>query len=121
MLFKNNKPYLIYGTMGGEGQPQTQAAIATRIVDFDFPVQNAIGAPRWLYGRTWGASSNDLKVEGRIEPSVVQGLIQRGHPVKIVEDYTDIMGHAGAILIDPENNVKHGASDPRGDGAALGY
>jgi len=121
MLMKNNKPYLVYGTMGGEGQPQTQAAIVSRIIDFGFNVQDAIEAPRWLHGRTWGASSNDLKMEGRIPQQVLDELIKRGHPVKVVEDYTDVMGHAGAILINPDSNIKYGGADPRGDGAAVGY
>lgn len=121
MLFKAGKPYLVYGTMGGEGQPQTQAALVTRIVDFGFSVQDAIEAPRWLNGRTWGAASNDLKIEGRVPKSVTEELIKRGHPVKVVDDYTDTMGHAGAILITPVTNVKFGGADPRGDGAAVGY
>jgi gamma-glutamyltranspeptidase/glutathione hydrolase len=121
MLLKDNKPYLVYGTMGGEGQPQTQAALVTRIVDFGFNVQAAIDAPRWLYGRSWGAVSNDLKIEGRVPSAVVEQLANLGHPVKTVDDFTDIMGHAGAILIDPANNIKHGGADPRGDGAAIGY
>ena len=121
MLFKNDKPYLVYGTMGGEGQPQTQAALVTRIVDFGFSVQDALEAPRWLQGRTWGAASNDLKIEGRVPPSVIAELRKRGQPVKVVADYTDTMGHAGAILIDPVTNVKFGGADPRGDGAAVGY
>lgn len=121
MLFKNNVPYLVYGTMGGEGQPQTQAAIVTRIVDFDMTPQDAINAPRWLHGRTWGASSNDLKVEGRVSQDIIKALIALGHPVKVVDDYTDTMGHAGAILIDSPRNVLFGATDPRGDGLAAGY
>ncbi|TWH47909.1 gamma-glutamyltransferase [Sporomusa sp. KB1] len=121
MLMKDNKPYLVYGTMGGEGQPQTQAAIVTRIVDFEFNVQDAIEAPRWLHGRTWGASSNDLKIEGRVPQQVIEELVRRGHPVKVIEGYTDVMGHAGAILINHDNNIKYGGADPRGDGAALGY
>ena len=48
MLFKEGKPYLVYGTMGGEGQPQTQAALVTRLIDYDYSVQAAIEAPRWL-------------------------------------------------------------------------
>jgi len=121
MLFKNNHPYLVYGTMGGEGQPQTQAAIVTRIVDFNFSIQKAVEAPRWLYGRTWGAYSNDLKIEGRVPQNVIDELLKRGHPVTVLADYTDTMGHAGAILINPDNNVKYGGADPRGDGAAVGY
>jgi len=49
MLFKRGKLYLVYGTMGGEGQPQTQAAIVTRIVDYRLSPQDAIDAPRLLY------------------------------------------------------------------------
>lgn len=121
MLMKNGKPYLVYGTMGGEGQPQTQAAIVTRIVDYGFSVQDAIEAPRWLHGRTWGAVSNDMKIEGRVPAEVTKELIKRGHPVNVFPDYSDTMGHAGAILIDPVTNVKYGGADPRGDGAAVGY
>lgn len=121
MMLKNGKPYLVYGTMGGEGQPQTQAAIATRVVDFGMTPQEAINAPRWLYGRTWGKASNDLKMEGRIPEKVTDELQKRGHPVKRVDDYTDTMGHAGAILVDQETGVLQGGTDPRGDGLAAGY
>jgi len=121
MMLENGKPYLVYGTMGGEGQPQTQAAIATRVVDFGMTPQEAIDAPRWLYGRTWGKASNDLKMEGRIPEDVLKELEKRGHPVKKVEDYTDTMGHAGAILINQSTHVYQGGTDPRGDGLAAGY
>lgn len=121
MMLKNGKPYLVYGTMGGEGQPQTQAAIATRVVDFGMTPQQAINAPRWLYGRTWGKASNDLKMEGRIPEDVLKELAKRGHPVKAVDDFTDTMGHAGAILVDQESGVLEGGTDPRGDGLAAGY
>lgn len=121
MLMKDGKPYLVYGAMGGEGQPQTQAAVVTRIVDFGMTPQDAVNAPRWLFGRTWGATSNDLKLEGRIPASVSEALRKRGHPVKITDAYTDVMGHAGAILIDPDTGVRQGAADPRGDGLAAAY
>ena len=129
LLTKNDKLYLVYGTMGGEGQPQTQAAIVTRVVDFGMTPQDAINAPRWLYGRTWGTASNDLKLEGRIPDAVIEELAKRGHPVKKVTNYTDIMGHAGAILVHQAPggtpaalpNVLQGATDPRGDGLAAAY
>ena len=57
MLLRDGRPELVYGTMGGEGQPQTQAALVTRMIDFGMTPQEAIDAPRWLYGRTWGADS----------------------------------------------------------------
>ncbi|WP_050184214.1 gamma-glutamyltransferase [Domibacillus robiginosus] len=121
MLLKDDDPYLVYGTMGGEGQPQTQAALVTRIIDYGYRVQAAIEAPRWLYGRTWGADSNSLKMEARIPEAVLQELKQKGHSIKFEEGFSDTMGHAGAILINPETGVKHGGADPRGDGAALGF
>ena len=121
MIFHEDSPFLVYGTMGGEGQPQTQAALVTRILDYDFDVQAAIEAPRWLYGRTWGAESNSLKMEGRIEQSTLDELQERGHQMEILEEFTDVMGHAGIIKIDQKTNVKYGGADPRGDGAAIGY
>ena len=83
--------------------------------------QMAINSPRWLYGRTWGKASNDLKMEGRIPDEVLKDLEKRGHPVKKVEDFTDTMGHAGAILINQNSGVMQGGTDPRGDGLAAGF
>lgn len=121
MIFHQDSPYLVYGTMGGEGQPQTQAALVTRILDYGFDVQAAIEAPRWLYGRTWGAESNSLKMEGRIAKGIIDDLMKRGHQIERLEEFTDVMGHAGVIKIDPSTNVKYGGADPRGDGVAIGY
>lgn len=121
MLFKHGKPYLVYGTMGGEGQPQTQAAIVTRVVDYQMSPAEAIEAPRWLHGRTWGAESNSTRFESRISQAVTDEMARRGHPVQRVDAYTDAMGHAGAILIDPDSKVRFGASDPRSDGLAAGF
>ncbi|NLY78875.1 MAG: gamma-glutamyltransferase, partial [Lysinibacillus sp.] len=120
MLVKDGRPALVYGTMGGEGQPQTLSLLATRIVDYGMNVQEAIEAPRFLYGRTWGATSNTLKVESRVPEEVVSKLESFGHTVEVLDEFTDLMGHAGAIWID-EKGVKYGGADPRGDGVALGY
>jgi gamma-glutamyltranspeptidase len=121
MLFKDGKPYLIYGTQGGEGQPQTQAAVVTRIVDHGLPIQTAIEAPRWLQGRAWGSAGNGLMLEGRWPAAVASSLAESGHPVSMTDDYTDIVGTAGAILVDPATKMKFGGADPRGDGAAIGF
>lgn len=121
MLLKDGQPCLVYGTMGGEGQPQTQAALVTRIIDYGMNVQEAIEAPRWLYGRTWGADSNTVKLESRIAQSVCEKLQQFGHDIEMMPPLTDVMGHAGAIWIDQQTAVKYGGTDPRSDGAAVGY
>ncbi|MDG5821813.1 gamma-glutamyltransferase [Natronococcus sp. A-GB7] len=121
MLTQDDEPYLLYGTMGGEGQPQTHAAMVTRLVDFGYDVQQTIEAPRWLMGRTWGTESRDLSLEGRISDEVVRGLRLRGQPTRVLTDWNDNMGHAQAIRIDRERGWLEGGADPRGDGAALGY
>lgn len=120
ILAKDGDPCLVYGTMGGEGQPQTQAAVVSRIIDFDYDVQRAIEAPRWLFGRTWGAESRSLSVEGRIPDSVIDELQSRGQTVSIAQNYDDTMGHAQAIRICGDGTLEGGA-DPRGDGSAIGY
>ncbi len=121
MLMHQGRPYLAYGSMGGEGQPQTQAALATRLIDFGYDVQQAIEAPRWLMGRTWGIRSRNMSLEGRISDEVARELKRRGQPVQMLTDWNDNMGHAHAIRVDAEQGFFEGGADPRGDGAALGY
>jgi gamma-glutamyltranspeptidase/glutathione hydrolase len=109
-----------FGTMGGEGQPQTQAAVFTRYARFGQTLQQAVSAPRWLLGRTWGDESTSLKLESRIAPDVVQALRDAGHEVDLLpEAYSDTMGHAGALVRHPGGLIE-GAADPRSDGAAAG-
>ena len=120
MLRKDGKPWLVYGTMGGEGQPQTQAAIVTRMVDFGLSPHDAVAAPRWLYGRSWGLPVNNLRLEGRFSPQLAEALAQRGHSVERIADFSDLMGHAGAILCQQDTGVLFGATDPRSDGLAAG-
>jgi len=119
MYLLDGRPRLVYGTMGGEGQPQTQAALVTRLVDRGLDPQAAVEAPRWLWGRTWGEPSRALRLEGRFEAATIQALRRRGHDVRMVEDWSDLMGHAQVIRVDPEGFS--GGSDPRADGAALGW
>ena len=109
-----------YGTMGGEGQPQTQAMIFSRHVLHGQGLQESLTAPRWLLGRTWGAETSNLRIENRFDPSLVSGLRALGHDVEEINAYNEIMGHAGALVYHP-NGLIEGASDPRGDGTAAGF
>jgi gamma-glutamyltranspeptidase/glutathione hydrolase len=119
VLNEDGFPYLVFGTMGGEGQPQTQMAMLTRVLDFGFDPQTAIDLPRWLWGRTWGEDTTGLTLEGRISESVRAELKERGHEVKRAPNWTEKMGHAHMIQIN-EAGALRGGSDPRSDGAALG-
>ena len=109
-----------YGTMGGEGQPQSQAAVLTRYAYFGQSLQEAISAPRWLLGRTWGEESTTLKLESRIDSSVVDALREAGHEVEVAGRFDEIMGHAGALVHHP-NGVIEGAADPRSNGGVAGF
>ncbi len=110
---------LAYGTMGGEGQPQTQAAVFTRHVLFGQNLQAAVTAPRWLLGRTWGEDSTNLKIESRFDPALVEALVAAGHDVEVLGDFEDTMGHAGAVCVHADGLIE-GACDPRADGACAG-
>ncbi|MFE7673990.1 gamma-glutamyltransferase [Streptomyces albidoflavus] len=118
---RDGEPWLAFGSMGGEGQPQSHVALLTRLIDFGYDVQQAIEAPRWLMGRTWGIVERDLSLEGRIPDEVIRELIRRGQPVKMLPDWDDNMGHAQVIRIDRRRGLLEGGADPRGDGAALGW
>jgi gamma-glutamyltranspeptidase len=119
MFLRDGRPRLVYGTMGGDGQPQTQAALVTRVLDRGFEPQAAVEAPRWLFGRTWGDVSRALRIEARFGPDIAEALRRRGHDVQVVEEWSDLMGHAQLIRLDDDELV--GGSDPRADGAALGW
>ncbi|MGI9425923.1 MAG: gamma-glutamyltransferase family protein, partial [Hyphomicrobiaceae bacterium] len=109
-----------YGTMGGEGQPQTQAMIFTRHVLHGQDLQSAITAPRWLLGRTWGAETTNLRIENRFTPDVIATLRAAGHDLEEIGPFDDVMGHAGALVHHPDGLIE-GAADPRGDGQAAGF
>lgn len=111
---------MVYGTMGGEGQPQTQSALFSRYATYGQDLQAAVTAPRWLLGKTWGENSVTLKLENRFDPALVAALKSAGHDVEMLGAYTGTMGHAGAIVRHADG-VLEGATDPRSDGAVAGF
>jgi gamma-glutamyltranspeptidase/glutathione hydrolase len=111
---------MAYGTMGGEGQPQTQAALFSRYARFGVGLQEAITRPRWLLGKTWGEDSVTLKLEDRFAPELVAKLRAAGHDVEILPAFSAVMGHAGAIVRHP-NGMVEGATDPRSDGQVAAW
>jgi len=111
---------MAYGAMGGDGQPQTQAALFTRHVLYRQPLEEALDRPRWLLGRTWGSPHTNLRLEQRFDDGLIDRLLTAGHDVEVLADgYSDIMGHAGAVVLHP-NGTLEGAHDPRADGGAAG-
>ena len=111
---------MVWGNMGGDGQPQSQAAVFSRYAMFGLPLQEAVSAPRWLLGKTWGQDTTTLKFESRFDAATLQALAAAGHDVEVLGDYSDTMGHAGAIVRQPDG-LYLGAADPRSDGVVAAY
>ena len=111
---------MVYGTMGGDGQPQTQSAVFSRYAIFGQPLQQAVTAPRWLLGKTWGQESVTLKLESRFDAGLIERMKSAGHNVEVLDAFSDTMGHAGAVVVHP-NRLIAGAADPRSDGIVAGF
>ncbi|HZO44600.1 MAG TPA: gamma-glutamyltransferase family protein [Xanthobacteraceae bacterium] len=111
---------MAYGTMGGDAQPQIQAALFTRHVLYRQPLDQALDRPRWFIGRTWGSAHGSVVLEGRFDGNLIDQLISAGHEVDVMAaPYAGSMGHAGAVILHP-NGTLEGAHDPRADGGATG-
>ena len=111
-LKKNGRVTMPFGVMGGAYQPCGHVRFLSNMVDFGLDAQSAIDAPRCF------AYRGDMKVERGYSDKVRQELAEMGHNVWVPDEP---LGGAQAILIDHEAGTLHGASDPRKDGAAIGY
>ncbi len=126
MFLRNGKPELVFGTMGGDGQPQIAVQLLHHIAERELDVQQALDMPRWVYGRPSIAgrpeiaSADTVVVESRMDEAIVRGLERRGHRVATIGPYENAMGHAHAIAIDHERGTLAGGADPRADSLALG-
>jgi gamma-glutamyltranspeptidase/glutathione hydrolase len=115
LSFRDGEPWLVFGSMGGQGQIQTHVQVLTRIVvDGDDP-QQAISAPRWHVD----PDSWNVAIEPRFPSDWLDELRGRGHDIRPVREYDDAMGHAHAIQLEPSGYL--GATDPRAEGAVLGF
>ena len=121
MLLRDGRPEFVYGTMGGDGQPQTHVQLIHDLYERGYDVQQAIDAPRFVYGRdSEAAFADSVRVEGRMAPQLVARLRARGHVVDVLGDYDGALGHAHGIVVDAARGTLAGGADPRADSLALG-
>jgi gamma-glutamyltranspeptidase/glutathione hydrolase len=125
LVTKAGRPWLVFGVMGGDMQPQGQVQVLCNLIDFGMNVQEAGEAPRIEHlgsatptGKPAEDHGGTVAAERGLPKAVVRDLLQRGHHVERVQ--TNTGGYQG-ILIDPKTNVLHGGSEPRKDGSAVGY
>ena len=125
-VMKDDKPFMGFGVMGGDMQPQGHVQVLTNIIDFGMDVQLAGDAPRWRHNGSTEptADMDDYLTDGGVvllergfPDQVVKDLAKRGHHVQRAVD-----GFGGyQAIMRTDNGVYHGASEPRKDGQAAGY
>jgi gamma-glutamyltranspeptidase / glutathione hydrolase len=123
-ITKNGKPWVSFGVMGGDMQPQGHVQIVVNLVDFKMNLQEAGDAPRVHHigsSEPTGQQMTDggtLLLENGFRWEVIQKLLNMGHKVQ-----WDLGGYGGyqAIMWDAKNKVWFGASESRKDGQAAGY
>jgi gamma-glutamyltranspeptidase/glutathione hydrolase len=121
---KNGQPWLSFGLMGGDMQPQGHVQVICNMIDFGMDVQEAGDAPRFRHfgsSEPTGQPAKDgqsVALESRITADVRRRLKAKGHRL---DDSPGGFGGYQAIRIDLEHGVLIGGSDPRKDGCAMGY
>jgi len=123
-ITKNGKPWISFGVMGGDMQPQGHAQIVINLIDFKMNLQEAGDAPRIYHtgsSEPTGEQMTDggiLYLESGFRWEVIQKLLSMGHRVQ-----WNLGGYGGyqAIMWDDKNKVWYGASESRKDGQAAGY
>ena len=122
MGFRNGRLWSVVGCMGADGQPQIHLQTYVNLIDFGQDMQQALESPRWLSGRFGlGEPRDTLHIEARFPTATIQELGRRGHILDRWSDWEELAGHAHGIVIDPLSHMRYGGSDPRSDGAAIGY
>jgi gamma-glutamyltranspeptidase/glutathione hydrolase len=121
---RDGKPWLAFGVMGGDMQPQGHVQVLVNLIDFGMNLQEAGDAPRYYHGGSSEPTGTVMTTGGRvaleegIPAEVRRGLAHRGHVL------THIVGRHGgyqAVAIDPVTGVRSGATESRKDGQASGY
>jgi gamma-glutamyltranspeptidase/glutathione hydrolase len=112
---RDGRPWLVFGTMGADGQLQTQVQLLAHLVDDGADPAAALAAPRWVVD----PGDFSVRIEDRFPAPVVDGLRRYGHRLETTGPYEDTMGHAQLIRLD--GNGLAAASDPRCEGLAAGF
>jgi gamma-glutamyltranspeptidase/glutathione hydrolase len=121
ILFRDGRPWIVTGSMGGDAQPQIHAQVVSALVDGGVDIATAVGAPRWFVEPPEHfAPPVEVRAEPRFVPGVLAALRALGHPVTETEPFDSGLGHAHAIELVDGGPVRGGsvaaATDPRSDG-----
>ncbi len=115
MILKDDRPAILLGTPGADGQTQTNIQLAVDLIDFKADPQQANEAPRWRSN-----PDGSLMMENRFPEKTIAALKAKGHNVQVTEGYAEVMGSSQVIMIDQENGVLMAGADPRRQAYAIG-
>lgn len=119
MATREGEVYASFGVMGGFQQPQGHLQVVSNLVDFGLDAQKSLDALRFSIDVTGDKS---VRVEEDLDPSVVEDLRRRGHTVHVIGGYERTMFGGGQVVTrNPETGVLTAGTEPRKDGAALGW
>jgi gamma-glutamyltranspeptidase / glutathione hydrolase len=110
MASRDSRPWLAFGAMGGDGQPQIRAQVARNLIDEGLSPQKAVSRPR----RRILADGQTLAIEADF-PGAAE-MSRQDRSVQLMPARNHIFGHAQAIAIDGPGRWRGGA-DPRSDGS----
>ena len=94
-------------------QPQGHLQVITNLIDFNLNPQESLDAPRWQW-----IEENLIEVEEDMPLDIVKGLMEKGHKIKIVKDFTS-MGKGQIILkkkLNEKESIYISATEKRCDG-----
>jgi gamma-glutamyltranspeptidase/glutathione hydrolase len=124
---KDDEPYMAFGVMGGDFQPQGHVQVLINMIDFGMDLQDAGDAPRIAHtgsstprGDKMDTDGGQVGLEDYFSPDLADQLRARGHNVQVGNDVMFYGGYQ-AIKFDKENGVYIGATEIRKDGQAAGY
>jgi gamma-glutamyltranspeptidase/glutathione hydrolase len=124
-ITQGGKPFISFGVMGGQMQPQGHVQIVLNLIDFGMNLQEAGDAPRIQHtglSEPTGEKAKDggqVSLEFGFRPETERDLVGMGH--KNGRAVTGSFGGYQAIMVDLTNHVYYGASESRKDGQAAGY
>ena len=122
MVMKDGKLWFAVGSPGGPAIITTVLQVITNVVDFSMNIQEAVDAPRFHH--QW--LPDELRWE-RFEFSrdTWEALTRTGHVFRDTPgspgDWRGSFGDAEAVMVDPQDGARLGASDPRRGGVAVGW
>jgi gamma-glutamyltranspeptidase/glutathione hydrolase len=116
-LMEKGDTHIGIGFVGGPIQAMAQMQVISNIADLGMNLQAALEAPRFLSRDP--APTCRVTFERRLTPDVRDGLAKLGHEIQLTDEYWGIMGIGQGVIFNSKSGTKFGASDPRGDGAAI--